>query len=250
MDLKGKVALVTGAASGIGLAVARNLAGAGATVAINHLGGGAHAAALAGSLPGAIAIEADVSRRADVDAMMARVVTELGGLDILVNNAGISDDSPFLGTAEEAWDRVIAINLKGPFLCAQAAARAMIPRGGGAIVNVSSIHEDVPMPYGAAYSASKGGLRMLMRTLALELAPHGIRVNNVAPGAISTPMNDALLHDPDRMRVLQSVVPLARIGTAEEVARVVGFLASDAASYVTGATYGVDGGLIRYATTV
>jgi glucose 1-dehydrogenase len=182
--------------------------------------------------------------------MVSRVVEELGGLDVLINSAGVSDDSRFLETAEDDWERVLAVNLKGPFLCAQAAARVMIPRGGGAIVNVSSIHEDLPMPYGAAYSASKGGLRMLMRTLAVELAPHRIRINNVAPGAIATPMNDALLHDPERMRLLQAVVPLARIGTSDEVASVVCFLASDAASYVTGATYGVDGGLLRYSTTV
>lgn len=241
---------MTGAASGIGLAVAHRLAGMGATVALNHLGGAAQAAALAGVLPRAIAIQADVSRKADVEAMVSRVVEELGGLDVLINSAGVSDDSRFLETAEEDWERVLAVNLKGPFLCAQAAARVMIPRGGGAIVNVSSIHEDLPMPYGAAYSASKGGLRMLMRTLAVELAPHRIRINNVAPGAIATPMNDALLHDPERMRLLQAVVPLARIGTSDEVASVVCFLASDAASYVTGATYGVDGGLLRYSTTV
>jgi glucose 1-dehydrogenase len=181
MDLSGRIALVTGAGSGIGHATAERLAGAGAQVVVNHFGHDDEARALAERLPGALAVRTDVSSSADVAAMMARVERELGGLDVLVNNAGIASGSAVVDMPDDEWERVLAVNLTGPFLCARAAARMMAARGGGAIVNVSSIHEDVPLPSGAAYSVSKGGLRMLMRQLAFELGPHRIRVRCARP---------------------------------------------------------------------
>lgn len=246
MDLKGKVALVTGAGSGIGYAIAQRFGQAGAAVAVNYYGYEEEARALAASLDRAIAIKADVSRKAEVDAMVQQIVSQLGALDILVNNAGVERQVPLLELDEAEWDRELDINLKGPFLCMQACAKVMRQRGGGAIVNISSIHEDYPFPTYAVYSASKGGLRMLMRTGSLELAPFGIRVNNVAPGAVATPINRATLEDPQKVARLREVIPLQRMGEPAEVAEVALFLASDAAAYVTGSTYYVDGGLVRY----
>jgi glucose 1-dehydrogenase len=181
-----------------------------------------------------------------VDATLA----QLGRLDILVNNAGVESPAPLLEIEEADWDRMLNINLKGPFLCMQACGRAMKATGGGSIVNVSSIHEDYPFPGFAPYCASKGGLRMLMRNAAIELAEFGIRVNNVAPGAIATPINTATLNDPAKLKIIQTVVPLGRMGKPEEVAQVALFLASDRSSYVTGSTYYVDGGMVRYAQPV
>ncbi len=178
---------------------------------------------------------------------MARASDELGGIDVLVNNAGIEREAPFLEIEESIWDEVIAVDLKGAFLCAQACGRAMRDRGGGSIVNVSSIHEDYPFPGFTPYCAAKGGLRMLMRNAALELAPFGIRVNNIAPGAIATPINEKTLSDPEKVAAVQRIVPLARFGRTDEVAELALFLASERSSYVTGSTYYVDGGYVRYA---
>jgi glucose 1-dehydrogenase len=243
MDLSGQIALVTGAGSGIGRATAARLAKAGARVVLNDLGNDGGAEALAARLPGALAIRADVSRRDEVEAMMARVEAEMGGLDVLVNDAGIASGAAFLDLADDVWQRVLAVNLTGPFLCSQTAARLMVRRGGGAIVNVSSIHEDVPLPDGSAYAAAKGGLRMLMRNLAFELGPHRIRINNVAPGPIRTGLTRDLQHSPERMALLREVVPAGRMADPEEVAEVICFLASAGASYVSGSTYYVDGGM-------
>jgi glucose 1-dehydrogenase len=249
MDLSGKVAIVTGAGSGIGYAIAARLGGAGAAVCVGYLGNEDEAKALAGRLPRAIAVKADVSRAAEVAEMVEQTRRQLGGVDVLVNNAGIEKSAPFLEIDEASWDRTLDVNLKGAFLCAQAAGRVMKDSGaGGSIVNISSIHEDLPFPGFAPYCAAKGGLRMLMRDMAVELAQYRIRVNNVAPGAIATPINEPTLNDPEKRARLESIIPLRRIGRPEDVAEIALFLASDASSYVTGGTYYVDGGMIRYAT--
>jgi glucose 1-dehydrogenase len=251
MDLTGKVAIVTGAGSGIGHAIAELFGSSGAAVCVNYLGYEDEARALAARLPKAIAVHADVSSTADVADMMLRVRRELGTPSVLVNNAGIETECSFLDLDEGTWDAILNVNLKGPFLCTQACARMMRDFGhAGSIVNISSIHEDHPFPGYTPYCASKGGLRMLMRNLAVELAPYGIRVNNVAPGAIATPINREALADEETLRTLHQVVPLGRVGQPDEVARVVLFLASDASSYVTGSTYYVDGGMLRYSHQV
>lgn len=169
-------------------------------------------------------------------------------MDVFVNNAGIEQEEPFLEIPEDVWDRVIAVDLKGPWLCSQAAAKQMVAQGsGGRIINISSVHEDMTMPTNAPYCAAKGGLRMLMRTIAVELAPHKITVNNVAPGAIDTPLDKPTENDPSKMKKLLSEIPLGRIGQPEEVAGLVLFLASDEAAYITGSTYAIDGGMLRQA---
>jgi glucose 1-dehydrogenase len=250
-ELEGKVALVTGAGSGIGYAIAKRFSHEGAAVAIDYLGHGEDALGLARELNGewekAAALEADVTDQAAVEALVERIVERFGRLDVLVNNAGIENSQPLLEIDEASWDRTLAVDLKAPFLCLQAAGRRMKDSGGGSIVNISSIHEDLPFPSYTPYAAAKGGLRMLMRNAAVELAPLGIRVNNIAPGAIATPINASTLADPAKVRRLAEIVPLRRMGTPEEVAEVALFLASDRSSYVTGSTYFVDGGMVRYA---
>jgi NAD(P)-dependent dehydrogenase (short-subunit alcohol dehydrogenase family) len=242
----GTVALVTGAASGIGRAIALCLARSGARVAAVdlHLPGVEEAAALiqaAGAQ--ALAVQADVSSQAAGAAVTSRVLDCWSRLDILVNNAGVSGESPFLDMDEAEWDRVLDFNLKGAFLCAQAAARAMVRAGqGGKIVNVTSVNAEVAGPGLAHYCASKGGLRMLTRVMALELAPHKINVNAVAPGIVDTPLTRGSLADPDRRRALLAHVPWGRVGQPEDVAHAVLFLASPEADFITGATLLVDGG--------
>ena len=185
---------------------------------------------------------------AEAAEIVKRTVDELGGLDVLVNNAGIEHSAPILDLELEDWDRVLEVNLRGAFCSLQAAGRAMRDSGrGGSIVNISSIHEDVPFPGFAPYAASKGALRMLMRNAAVELAEYGIRVNNIAPGAIETPINAETLKDPKKVETLKRIIPLARMGKPDEVAQIAVFLASDRSSYVTGSTYYVDGGMSRYA---
>ncbi len=253
-ELEGKVALVTGGGRGIGHAIATRFGREGAHVGVNYHGSADEAERLAEELSDccarSLAVQGDVSRSEDVRAIVERVVAELGPVDVLVNNAGIEHAAHFLDLAEEAWDQVLDVNLKGAFLCAQACARVMREHGGGSIVNNSSVHEDLPFLDQAAYSASKGGLRMLMRNAAVELAEFGIRVNNIAPGPIATPINREMLDDPDAMELLRRVVPLARMGEPEEVAEVALFLASDRSAYVTGSTYYVDGGLLRHTEPV
>jgi glucose 1-dehydrogenase len=247
MDLEGKAAVVTGAGSGIGYSIAERLAGEGAAVCVNYLGYEDEAKALAQRLPKAIAVKADVSKAAEVQAMVDATVKAFGTIDVLVNNAGLERSVPFLDIDEATWDLMLDVDLKGAFFCAQACGRVMRDSGrGGSIVNISSIHEDVPFPGFTPYCAAKGGLRMLMRNAAIELAPYNIRVNNVAPGAIATPINADTLNHPERVAMLKQIVPLMRMGKPEEVAEVALFLASDRSSYVTGSTYYVDGGMVRY----
>lgn len=250
-ELAGKVAVVTGAGSGIGYAIAERLGAAGASVVVNFFGYEKEAEDLAAKLTAtgmkSVAIKADVSDGAQVQAMVDDAVKELGSVDILVNNAGVESPAPFLEISEALWDKMLHIDLKGAFLCAQACARVMKEKGGGSIINISSVHEDVPFPGFAPYAAAKGGMRMLMRNAALELAPFKIRVNNIAPGAIKTPIQVATGLDADKEARIDAIVPLGRMGRPEEVAEVALFLASERASYVTGSTYYVDGGMVRFA---
>lgn len=252
MELAGKVAIVTGSATGIGQAIALAYAKAGASVVVDFVGGPstpddtlAKIAAAGGT---ALGIEADVSQPADVTRLVAGAVARFGRLDVLVNDAGIEKKFAFLDYPLDEWQKILAVNLTGPFLCSQAAAKQMIKQGqGGRIVNISSIHEDLPLVLNAPYSASKGGLRMLMRTIAVELAPYKIGVNNIGPGAIRTPIDKAEEGNAADEAALMAEIPLRRWGTPDEVAQLAVYLASDAAAYVTGSTFFIDGGMLRNA---
>ena len=248
-SLEGKVALVTGASSGIGKAIAIDMARCGACVVVNYSSSPDHANEVVETIGRergrAIAVKADVASPEEVSGMVGAAASKFGGLDVLVNNAGIEMQAAFLDVRVEDWDRVIAVNLRGPFLCTQAAAREMVKRGKGTVINISSVHEDLPFPGYAAYCAAKGGLRMLCRDLALELARYRINVINVAPGAIKTPINKKTLEDPGKKAALEHEIPLGRVGEPEEVARLVSYLSSDSASYITGTTIVIDGGLMH-----
>jgi glucose 1-dehydrogenase len=250
--LAGKTAVVTGGDTGIGAAIVRALAAEGAAVVIDYVGDAAPAQAIVNELTLAgkrvNSFPANVATASDVAQLVAHAIETFGGLDILVNNAGIEARYPFVQTPDEVWQREIAVNLTGPFLCSRAAAKQMIAQGrGGRIVNISSIHEDVAAPTNAPYCAAKGGVRMLMRTVAVELAQYNITVNNVAPGAVDTPMDAATKADRGLDEELLSEIPLRRWGKPEEIAGLVVWLCSDAASYVTGTTIVIDGGMMRQA---
>jgi glucose 1-dehydrogenase len=254
MRLKDKVALVTGASSGIGKAIAERFAADGARVAVNyrarHPEDQAAGEAVAKSLGGAgFAVGADVSLRADVEKMVSAIVARFGRLDIIVNNAGIEMKHPFLAVTDEEWQRVLNVNLYGAFVVSQVGCRQIVKQGeGGKLIFVSSVHEDIPFPDFAPYCVSKGGVRMLMRNLALELATYRINVNNIAPGAIATPINQAVLTDAIAKKNAESEIPWGRFGKPEEVAAVAAFLASADSEYVTGSTYYVDGGMTQQVT--
>ncbi|MEO8798041.1 MAG: glucose 1-dehydrogenase [Polyangiaceae bacterium] len=249
--LKGKVAIVTGAATGIGQAIAVRFAEEGARVAIDWVGKRGpkqteEAIAKAGGTW--ISVEADVSEPEDARRLIARTVEEFGSLDIVVNNAGIEAKGAFVDYSIEDARKILNVNFLGTFLVAQAAAKTMIAQGkGGRIVNISSVHEDLPMPGNAVYCASKGAIRMLTRTIAVELAKAKITVNNIGPGAIFTPIDADIEQDAAVVAKLMAEIPLGRWGRPKDVADLAVFLASDAASYVTGATYFVDGGMMRAA---
>ena len=251
MRLEGKAALVTGSSSGIGEAIALRFAREGADVAVHYHHGGDSARAVVDLIEklgrASVALGANMGVAAEAEGLVAAAVGALGHLDILVNNAGVEVREPFLDVSEEHYDLVLDVNLKGAFFAAQAAARHMVERGaGGRIVNVSSIHEDVAFLNYATYTASKGGLRMFTRTVCQELAPHGITVNDIAPGAIATPINRRTLGDGELLHQLQAVIPAGRLGEPDDVAGLAVFLASDEAAYVTGSTYYVDGGMSRW----
>jgi len=253
MHLEKKVALITGASQGIGLGIAQKFAAEGANVAMNYRAGGSHAGEaekLAAGLPTpSAAFPADVSQRAQVEKMVADVVARFGRIDIVVNNAGIEIRQPFTEITDENWNAVLGVNLYGSFVVTQAAVRQMIKQGGGGkVIFISSVHEDVPFLGFAPYCASKGAIRMLMRNIAWELAEHKINCNNIAPGAIATPINQAALADPKVRAEAAAQIPLNRWGTPEDVANVALFLASSESDYVTGSTYYVDGGLVLEAT--
>ncbi len=252
MTLENKVAVVTGAATGIGREIAFHFARAGAAVAVDYVDKPDEAEEVVAQIEKsggrALAFRADVSKPDEVQALVDRAVEAFGRLDILVNNAGIEKEMPFWEVPPDLWERIIAVDLSGPFWGCQAAARQMIAQGdGGRIINVSSVHEDMTMPTNLPYCAAKGGLRMLMRTAAVELAPHKVTVNNIGPGAIDTPLDKPTKDDPKKMKTLLSEIPLGRMGRPEEVAALAVFLASDAAAYITGSTYFVDGGMLRQA---
>jgi len=253
MRLQHKVAVITGSATGIGLATAQAMAREGAAVVIDYIEGeqdeaDKRARQIEQSGGKAIAAQADVSKQEDVQALVDRAVAAFGRLDIMVNNAGIEQQHPFLEMPLDVWNKIIAVDLTGPWLGSQIAARQMVKQGdGGRIINISSVHEDMPMPTNAPYCAAKGGLRMLMRTIAVELAPHKITVNNIGPGAIDTPLDKPTKEDPAKMKKLLAEIPLDRMGQPEEVAELAIYLASDAAAYVTGSTYFIDGGMLRQA---
>ncbi len=251
MKLENKVAIVTGSATGIGRAIVERFVAEGAAVTIDYVHGQEQIAGdLVKSLTSnggrAIGMAASISDPDEVSSLVQRTVDEFGRLDIVVNNAGIEKKVPFLDVTLDLWNRVLEVNLTGAFLCAQAGARQMVKQGdGGRIINISSVHEDLPMPTNSPYCASKGGLRMLMRTICDELAPHKITVNNIGPGAIDTPMDAPLKAHPDEMRQLLSEIPLGRMGKPEEVAGLAAYIASDEAAYVTGSTFFIDGGMLR-----
>ncbi len=248
--LTGKVAIVTGASSGIGQAIAIRLGAEGAAVVIDYrdkIEGAQQTLSTIQQAGGrAILVQADVSIVADTQNLIAQAWQQLGGCDILVNNAGIEKGSDFCDTPEADYDAVLAVNLKGPFFLTQAFVRKLRDaKKPGRVINISSVHEDMVFPHFATYCASKGGMRMLMRDLAVELGPLGITVNNVAPGAIATPINASMMSDPAKLGPLLRNIPLGRLGTSEEVAGLVAYLASEEAGYITGSTYVMDGGLMR-----
>ena len=245
-SLAGKVAVVTGSSRGIGRAVAEGMAGAGAAVTVNGRNPEstqAVAGAIAAAGGKSLAVPADVGKVADIDRLIKSTVATFGRLDILVNSAGISPHYKPAETMTEAeWDEVIAVNLKGVFLCCQAAGRVMIPQKSGRIINISSIGGQVALPRLVAYCAAKGGIDQLTRVLAVEWAPHHILVNAISPGYIDTDLTKGLRQNPARRDALLRQVPLGRLGKPDEIAGAAIYLASDAASYVTGQTLDVDGG--------
>ncbi len=248
--LSQKVALVTGSDSGIGRAIALQFASEGAAVVVNYAHNQPKAQEVQQLIEQqggkVIVLQADLSQYQQVIGLVQKTVEQLGRLDILVNNAGMEIHSPFLEVDEAQYDRVINTDLKGAFFCAQAAAQAMIKQNSaGRIINISSVHEDLPMPQNVPYCCAKGGLRMLMRTICLELAPHNITVNNIAPGAVDTPIDADVKADPKKYQALLDEIPLHRMGQPEEIAKLALYLASDASAYVTGSTFTIDGGLTR-----
>jgi glucose 1-dehydrogenase len=254
MLLEGSRAIVTGGNTGIGKATCQRLAREGASVCINYFGdqSSEEAGQLAAELqsqgaPKAVAILADVGQEDQVIQLVTQARTELGGLDLLVNNAGIEKQIPLMEMSAKDWSAVLQTNLTGAFLCMREAAKAMTSAGTpGTIVNMSSVHEFIPWPGFAHYCASKGGLKLLMETAARELAPKQIRVLNIAPGAIVTPINKFVLDDPEQKHAVESEIPLGRMGNPEEIAAAVVWAASREASYLTGTTIVVDGGMSLY----
>jgi glucose 1-dehydrogenase len=248
--LAGKVAIVTGSSSGIGQSIAIRLASEGALVVVDyrsHPEGAEETQAQIESAGGAaILVKADVSRLSDTQNLVGQAWQQLGRCDILINNAGIEKEAAFWDVTEEDYDAVLDVNLKGAFFLTQAFVwRLRDAKSPGRVINISSVHEDMVFPNFSTYCASKGGMRMLMRDLAVELGPLGITVNNIAPGAINTPINKSLLEDKPKLNALLANIPLGRLGIPEDVASLTAFLASDEAAYITGSTYVVDGGLMR-----
>jgi glucose 1-dehydrogenase len=256
--LAGQPALVTGANSGIGRAVALGLAASGADVVVNYVVDPASAEEVVHEIEArgrkAIAIKADVSNEEDVRSMFAKAIDHFGTLHIVVNNAGLQRDAAFHDMTLDQWNKVIGVNLTGQFLCAREAVREFRRRGvvgdisaaAGKLVCMSSVHQEIPWTGHANYAASKGGVMQLMRSVAQEVAPLGIRVNGVAPGAIRTPINKPAWKTKEAYENLMTLVPYKRIGEPDDIAQAVAWLVSDAADYVTGATLFIDGGMMLF----
>ena len=256
--LAGQKALVTGANSGIGAGIAMSMADAGAAVAINYVTNPESATELVKEIQktggNAIAVHADVSNEHQVQSMFDEVVGTFGDLDILVNNAGLQRDAPFHEMTLADWNLVIAVNLTGQFLCAREAARRFMQRevprdctcSAGKIICVSSVHDRIPWAGHANYAASKGGIMMLMQTMAQELSAHKIRVNSISPGAIKTPINRTAWETPEAEAELLKLIPYGRIGDVDDIANAAVWLASDLSDYVNGATLYIDGGMTLY----
>jgi glucose 1-dehydrogenase len=250
MALHGKVAIVTGGNSGIGKAVTLALAEQGANISIDYVANEQATEDLERQVAAlgdkAIGVDADVSKIADLEMLVEQTVKAFGRLDVMVNNAGVETRTSVLDTTEEQYEKVLAINLKSAFFGTQIAAKQMIAQGGGGvIINVTSVHEDWPMPGNTPYCLSKGGMRMLTRTAGVELAPHGIRVVGLGPGAVATPINKATMENPELLKTLDNAIPLGRMAQPEEIGNVVALLADDASSYVTATTVFADGGLMH-----
>jgi glucose 1-dehydrogenase len=250
MSLHGKVAIVTGGNSGIGRAIAIGLANAGANIVIDYIANPDATTELEGEIAKlgdkAIGVQADVSKVEDLHKLVDAAVAAFGRVDIMINNAGVETRTSVLDTTEEQYEKVLSINLKSAFFGTQIAAQQMIKQGGGGrIINITSVHEDWPMPGNTAYCLSKGGMRMLTRTAGVELAPHGILVVGVGPGAVATPINTSTMKDPALLAKLDAAIPLGRMAKPEEISSVVVFLAGDGAAYVTATTIFADGGIMQ-----
>ncbi len=257
IDLKGQTAIVTGSSSGIGAGIALGFASAGANVVVNHPGSGEKAENIVEQIQGhgghAFACQADVSDEEEVRAMFSAAVETWGTVDILVNNAGIQKDAPFLDMPLDDWDRVLSVNLTGSFLCAREAAREFVRRGPtersrslGKIIFISSVHEVIPWATHVNYAATKGGVMLLMKSIAQELGPRKIRVNSISPGAVKTPINRSAWESPEAEAKLLKLIPYGRVGETSDVARAAVWLASDDSDYVHGASLYVDGGMMLY----
>jgi glucose 1-dehydrogenase len=250
MSLKGKVAIVTGGNSGIGLSIVLELAKHGANLVIDYVAHPEATEALEKQVAAlgdkVIGVDADVSKIAEMQRLIDTALKTFGRLDIMVNNAGIETRTSVLDTTEAQYDKVLAINLKSAFFGTQLAAKQMIKQGGGGrIINITSVHEDWPMPGNTPYSLSKGGMRMLTRTAGVELAPHNILVVGVGPGAVATAINSSTMSDPALMKKLNAAIPLGRMAQPVEIGSVVAFLAGDGAGYITATTIFADGGIMH-----
>jgi len=249
MRLKGKVAIVTGGNSGIGAAIVLELARQGANIAIDYVSHPEAAEELERKVAAlgdqAIGVKADVSKVADLQMLIDTTVKKFGHVDVMINNAGIETRTSILTTTEEQYEKVLEVNLKSAFFGTQIAAKQMIKQGkGGRIINITSVHEDWPMPNNIAYCLTKGGMRMLTRTAGVELAKEGVLVVGIGPGAVATPINLGTMKDPKLMEKLKAAIPLGRMAKPEEIASVVAFFASDEAAYVTATTIFADGGMM------
>jgi glucose 1-dehydrogenase len=250
MTLNGKVAIVTGGNSGIGKGIVLALAEHGANIVIDYVANEQATEDLEQQVVAlgdrAIGVDADVSKIADLQRLVDTAVQTFGRVDIMVNNAGVETRTSVLDTTEAQYEKVMDINLKSAFFGTQIAAKQMIAQGeGGRIINITSVHEDWPMPGNTAYCLSKGGMRMLTRTAGVELGPHGVLVVGVGPGAVDTPINASTEADPAKMKVLDAAIPLGRLADPKEIAEVVAFLAGDGASYLTATTIFADGGIMH-----